>query len=226
MHSDECCTAVASAAVERWNGTKWTVQQTVPHKSSCPFNPNGCSEALSDVSCWSATGCVAVGQKGIDPEDYTSGQPFVESWNGRRWAEQPTDNYLNAGEDTLLESVSCSFATACAAVGTNVDDIVVAGTWDGHRWSPHFTYSQPPPLNGVSCFSARACTAIGYGAAARWNGRKWSLQQIGGNGRVLTGVSCPSATTCTAVGDQPLHRTTIVALAETWSSSRSRSIDP
>jgi hypothetical protein len=60
-------------------------------------------------------------------------------------------------------------------------------------------------LDGVSCSSATACTAVGLDqsgiVAERWNGRRWLLQPTP---RVpegsLVGVSCPSAKLCFAVG--------------------------
>ena len=67
-------------------------------------------------------------------------------------------------------------------------------------------------LEGVSCSSAKACTAVGtYGDGARestlaerWNGTKWALQTTpnpsDAGASHLKGVSCSSATACTAVG--------------------------
>jgi hypothetical protein len=102
-------------------------------------------------------------------------------------------------------------------------------------------------LNGVSCTSAEACTAVGYsrtnvGAsrivfqtlAERWNGRTWSIQPTpkpaGSEGSVCTtlrrcgirslyGVSCASATACTAVGSFVNSAGIVQALAERWNGS-------
>ena len=54
-------------------------------------------------------------------------------------------------------------------------------------------------LNGVSCTSPRACTAVGTGVY-RWNGRRWSTQRAPIGADELGGVSCTSANACTAVG--------------------------
>lgn len=42
---------------ERWNGTRWTLQRT-------PNPAGGASSVMNDVSCWSASGCAAVGEFG------------------------------------------------------------------------------------------------------------------------------------------------------------------
>jgi hypothetical protein len=66
-------------------------------------------------------------------------------------------------------------------------------------------------LDGVSCVSATACTAVGYHGDRRstralvesWNGATWSLvtsPNPGSDDDNLYGVSCPSAAACTAVG--------------------------
>src|SRR5262249_27663702 len=70
-------------------------------------------------------------------------------------------------------------------------------------------------LDGVSCASASACTAVGdyqihessksLTLAVRWDGSSWALQRTpnpssGPNGRAVNGVSCPTPTACVAVG--------------------------
>jgi hypothetical protein len=81
--------------------------------------------------------------------------------------------------------VSCASATACTAVGdynNGTTGVTLAERWNGSTWS-----IQPTPnpagapvslLNGVSCASATACTAVGgynngtagVTLAERWNG--------------------------------------------------------
>ena len=79
---------------------------------------------------------------------------------------------------------------------------------------------EPSVLQGVSCTSATACTAVGdyvnrdgtqVTLAERWNGTSWTIQstpnptgaQYAGWTATLQGVSCTSATACTAVGTTP-----------------------
>jgi hypothetical protein len=82
-------------------------------------------------------------------------------------------------------------------------------------------------LNGVSCASASACTAVGdynngttgVTLAERWTGTTWSIQHTpnptGASFILMTGVSCTSASACTAVGGYN-NRTAGVTLAERW----------
>jgi hypothetical protein len=65
-------------------------------------------------------------------------------------------------------------------------------------------------IDGVSCVSARACTAVGQveagdeAAAMGWNGRKWTLESVPApvvfEPYSLEAVSCTSGTACIAVG--------------------------
>ena len=78
--------------------------------------------------------------------------------------------------------------------------------WDGLRWT------QPPPgadavigktisVVGVSCTSARACTAVGFdGQVFEWNGAHAASQDLGNVVSDFRGVSCTSRTACVAVG--------------------------
>jgi hypothetical protein len=79
---------------------------------------------------------------------------------------------------------------------------------------PSRTTMRLSALNGVSCWSARGCVAVGYffpsccqskAFAEEWTGASWKLQRdIGPHvspGYQLDGVSCPSARHCIAVGD-------------------------
>ena len=84
--------------------------------------------------------------------------------------------------------------------------------WNGTRWRSQAISGQftKPPLTGVSCSSATACTAVGgqdapaQGLAERWDGRTWSLQHLRlpatAHAITMTAVSCPAANACTAVG--------------------------
>ena len=79
-------------------------------------------------------------------------------------------------------------------------------------------------LNGVSCTSVSACTAVGSYTAGgvtsalveNWDGASWSLQTAPAGGPdSLNGVSCTSATVCTAVGSDAGKP----ALIDTWNGS-------
>jgi hypothetical protein len=122
---------------------------------------------------------------------------------------------------------------------------VVAQAWVARRWAT-MHLAQPTGatgagLTGVSCTSARACTAAGYDngpnlggtLAEHWNGSKWSIQPTpspGSGGIPFAAVSCGSTTSCTAVGyydfDDPGFASN--TLAEHWNghSWSSQSLPP
>ena len=195
---------------EQWNGTAWSIQA----------NPQG--QSLTGVSCTTATACTAV-----DPGAYR--------WNGSAWSIQPTPSEGNDG--SFLQDVSCTAANSCTAVGYYrvyqqhfVYVFTLAEQWNGNAWSIHAT---PNPskyrslLDGVSCTTATACTAVGGIVSAplaeRWNGTAWSLQPTpnpaGATSIVLSSVSCPTATDCTAVGHYTNSSSTYAPLAERWNGT-------
>jgi hypothetical protein len=199
--SPTACTAVGSfydsanaevTLAERWNGTSWTVQTTPK-----PFNK------FSGVSCTSATVCTAVGDG------------FAERWNGTSWSVESSSLSGN------VNGVSCTSPTACTAVGSFYNSanaqVTLAERWSGTSWTvqttPNPTGAYKPELDGVSCTSPTACTAVGFyyagspiaspvALAEVWNGTSWSTQTTPPNtfDYLLTGVSCTSASACTAVG--------------------------
>lgn len=116
------------------------------------------------------------------------------------------------------------------------------------RWVIQRTPDRPAPgnqLNGVSCTSAAACTAVGSSGpflglgrrdgapaapasgprtatlAERWDGRRWRIQPTPDpdGGAALLGVSCSSPRACTAVGDKQ-EGSAFRTLAERWNGSR------
>jgi hypothetical protein len=148
-----------------------------------------------------------------------------------RWSVQPIAK--PPGDSNSLDSVSCATRTACTAVGTTAGrgavfpGFALAEHWNGTSWSiqhppkPHST-DLPAFLNAVSCASATACTATGFGSfhavADSWNGLAWSGQRTARLPTItnLKGVSCVTASDCIAVGwaDGP------TALAERWDGVR------
>jgi hypothetical protein len=140
--------------IESWNGTRWSV---VPS----PRKPDG---NLSGVSCVSAASCTAVGTY-LAPG--AIGKPLAESWNGTRWTITPIPT--PKPDDFELNGVSCVSATRCTAAGSYLPDPAsqlrtLIESWDGTRWSKVASPSPTPKayvLFGVSCPSARTCTAAG-----------------------------------------------------------------
>lgn len=188
----------------RWNGAQW-VQQSVPLPSG------SVSAGLGGVSCASARRCVAVGGP--------SG-PFAETWNGVVWTavSTPVPHSLNPGE---LYGVSCWSSSDCMAVGDYVNDhdhtVALTQRWNGTAWKfekvANAAGTAGGNLLGVSCPSARDCTAVGWylrngrqaPLAEAWNGKRWAIQPTpkpsasGVRFPQFDGVSCVKSI-CTAVG--------------------------
>ena len=111
--------------------------------------------------------------------------------------------------------------STCTAVGDywNIatQELTLAEDWNGmlwlSQWTPNPGPNQDNSLNGVSCTSASACTAVGTNGlnfplapfGETWNGSQWSTETIptpvGANDTELLGTSCTAAAACTAVGD-------------------------
>jgi len=211
------------ALVERWNGARWRIV-ALPAAAKQVW--------LNGVSCPSARDCAAVGYL-IDRNGNL--QPLAEAWNGTSWRVQPVPLPRKA-TGGFLSSVSCLAPTACTATGASfgLTGAPLAESWNGSRWRSQSTIAPPGfeisvsavTLTGVSCSSARACTAVGDFApggfsetfAETWNGTRWSLGLTavppGTVQNLLTGVSCLPAT-CTAVGAYFGLSGVVVTLAET-----------
>ena len=190
----------------RWDGRSWSVE-------SMPLPAGATNEYLADLSCPSATFCIAVGLY-TDPVSGLD-QPLAEQWNGSTWSLSVLAR--GAGPDADLNGVSCTSRRACTAVGAYSTPPYrgtfqpFAERWDGTRWWFQKTPSFPSGWNDlwdVSCTSSRACTAVGtrdltYPLVERWDGTSWSVQRIP-NARsprtTLQAVSCTSSAICTAVG--------------------------
>lgn len=216
--ASNACMAVGTAAgsrggllAERWDGSRWTVQQ--------PTNrPDTGGGFLSGVSCPSMGGCTAVGTyqltAGLEPPEVTLAERSSDGWTMQDTPAGPAGQ----GDDNQLTAVSCSSATDCTAVGRGGSaqlgqwSVPVVEDWNGNTWTADPAHGQGL-FASVSCASSEACVAVGgtsadYGRtfAELWNGSSWALQAtpnppIGLDGSAtLNGVSCPSASLCTAVG--------------------------
>ena len=232
--SATACTAVGTTSVgghnaplvERWNGSSWSIQPTPA--------PSGAQHStLNGVSCPSRKFCVAVGaaSTGINGKVLA----LVERWNGRRWSIQHTPTPRRARQ-SFLNSVSCTSAKACIAVGSGPyfgGPIGLFGVraerWNGSIWSIQRIPTGPAgsALNGVSCTSRSFCTAVGttfedsngVPLAEHWNGTTWTRQPIPAtNGLVddLSGIACTSDISCTAVGAATDSQDYPRTLAERW----------
>jgi hypothetical protein len=180
----------------RWNGTAWRAV-TVPAL--------GNRNAVGTVSCPAVKACIAVGETGKNGLT-----PIAESWDGTSWTALPAP--VNAGQDTILRSVSCTSVSACTAVGGDQTG-TVAERWDGSSWTAQSTASIGDGyLTTVSCPDAVTCTAVGMQytdpnqpLAAQWANGTWTAQPVPHLPRgtssynMMDGLSCASANQCTAV---------------------------
>jgi hypothetical protein len=220
-------TPVDTTLAQTWNGTAWSSQAAVSPSGAVP-------SYLTSISCVSATSCTAVGYHfSVATSEYV---PLAERWNGTAWSVKsvPTPS---GSTGTYLESVSCTSASACQAVGfenTSGPGVTFAVSWNGTAWSikttPNPAGAAASLLYGVSCTSASACTAVGRSGsggdsetlAETWNGSAWSIQATpnpaGTTFSTLSSVSCASGSRCEAVGSYN-HNNVNKTMAEGWNGA-------
>jgi hypothetical protein len=187
------------------------------------------SNQLSDVSCSSASFCVAVGGQNVG----TGGGTLTEKWNGTAWSVVPSVNVPATTDDTLA-SVSCVGPLFCLAVGTSGQG-PVAETWNGTAWSLVSAVlpagSTSAGLGSVSCVATTACEVLGTAVSGstgtifgnQWNGSVLSATTAAtpaaaGVTVSATGMSCVSATWCLAVGATDTTPTA-VPFSEMWNGT-------
>jgi hypothetical protein len=117
-----------------WNGRKW-------FKASVP-NPDGTatgvSNVLTGVNCSSPTECWAVGHYGGGSATAETNQAL--HWNGTHWSKISTPNPggLDPGNISTLNSVRCTAAANCWAVGIertgNGAEVGQILHWNGKKW--------------------------------------------------------------------------------------------
>jgi hypothetical protein len=192
-------------------------------------SPGSNQNQLYQLSCTSATFCMAVGFR----YDGSATQTLVETWNGTAWSVVASPD--PAGTYDVLSDVSCVSPTKCEAVGA--DEIGstfenLAESWNGTAWSVVSSPDQGSGNNGllsVSCTSAIVCQAVGsYEAgstsqtlAESWNGSTWSITSSpnqGSGDNQLNGVSCTSTTDCQAVGNAKVG-SKYQTLVESWNGT-------
>jgi hypothetical protein len=229
--SPTACTAVGGSVVQRWDGSRWTIQPT-------PNPADATSTSFSGVDCLSSTDCIAVGDY-VDPAGTST---LAEHWSGSRWTIQQTPTPAGPGGSvgSFLAKVACRSTNTCTAVGSATYrsgfEVSLAERWNGSRWAIQHT---PNPagsqtnLNGVACPSKSTCTAVGATfnrayvwvlLAETWNAGRWMIQPVpnpAGDraGGILVDVVCPSPNDCTAVGYYVNSAGGQFALVEHWNGS-------
>src|ERR1017187_2888406 len=211
MHARACAVRI-SIAVTVMLGTI----NLVAIGSSTAVAASRAETDLDAISCTSPNACTAVGESG----PVNAAVLLAEGWNGTKWTIQPTPPSPPGSTSAAFDTISCTSPNACTAVGNSYTSIGINTTtsslaerWNGTKWRIQPTPPSPPgsttvALEGVSCTSHTACTAVGNSESAllaeRWNGTKWTIQPtpkpVGATSSSLEGVSCTSPTSCTADG--------------------------
>lgn len=210
----------ATSATARAASPAWQTQ-AVPAVRGTP--------TLTSVACTSTTFCMALGagapRSGASRLSGGRSGLFALRWNGRSWSA-PTYLPLRGATYAVLDSVECSSASNCYAVGRVTRDWglkygIVVEQWNGQTWK---VVNLPVPkddvyggLYSIACSSARACIAVGRveievdrrveyagGIVERWNGSEWAYSYRGPkyeeHGVAFGGVTCRSSQSCVAVG--------------------------
>ncbi len=166
------------AVIERWTRGAWSAPLLLN-----PELPTDHS-AVFDVSCVSASFCMAVGDRLQLHEQALSrawDQTFAEAWDGARWSSVPTPSEDGSA---VLQSVSCTSSDFCLAVGsvepaTSGPSGVIADVWNGSSWVAGTT---TPELRGVRDLSSSVSTLVCTSQArclATWSST-WAITRFGG----------------------------------------------
>jgi hypothetical protein len=205
--------------VQKWNGSTFTQQNTSTSDIS-----GATDTALGASSCVGSSFCMGVGSYLVS-NDYTWPASDVTSNGGSTWTANTAFGVPAYTQYAVLNGVSCTTSSSCEAVGYYSTGSGQSGPlaykWNGTSWSAPQTVPTPSgvtmmQLNGVSCTSASACTAVGSAqlgdgtftpVAERWNGSTWTRQTVstpsGDSDLTLNGVSCKGTSgsgACIAVG--------------------------
>lgn len=213
-----------SVLVERWNGKAWSIVATPNPSASIHDRP-----ALRNVSCTSATFCIAAGElvSADANNQYTGDRGILERWNGHVWSLVSTPTPRGSSSSSLY-GVSCTSPSACFAVGNQglntrppntyyIGPVTLTERWDGKAWSvvasPTAAIGEGATLESVSCTGKTSCVAAGSYLEGgpgrpglmteRWNGKAWSLLTNPVPSRAYTdlpGVSCTGTTNCITAG--------------------------
>lgn len=147
---------------DRWAGSSWS--------SVSSHNIGSGDHFLGSVSCASPKLCFSVGRQG--PPFGNTYQTLIEQWNGSTWSMVPSPTSHQRLNE--LNSVTCTSATRCYAVGSTGDlnnsptakpTINLVEQWNGTSWavipSPSVTTPQNQELSGVACPRPSLCFAVG-----------------------------------------------------------------
>jgi hypothetical protein len=222
---------------EVWNGSGWTLSLS-PAISGARYS------YLSIVSCVSTTYCVAGGAY-APASNLNDSVAIAEIWNGHSWqlSKPPVAGPYNFA---AFFTVSCTGTTFCLLGGEYASSdhgyfTTLLERFNGTSWTRLTDAALTPQsgyatyLNGISCTSSVACTAVGeqdkfsaatvwHGFAETFNGSRWTRYTAGlpaSTPTTLNDVSCATSNYCVAVGGAGpfTHATTGKAIFSIWNGS-------
>ena len=174
------------ALAEHWNGKTWAVQSTPAAANFDGQSPD--SVTLTSVGCWSSD-CTAVGTINYPGDGTPESSPtltMAERWNGKKWAIQKTVNPAGSSSDNdFLYAARCVSATSCTAVGVYGNDadrspgLPLVEDWNGSTWTqtaavdPSGGNDLGSGFEGLTCPSAKTCTAVGTYYNSSPDARRW-----------------------------------------------------
>ena len=190
-------------------GTSWTVGAS----------PDGLSK-IDNVTCVSATECIAVGTSGQSSPGIDTSSNGGTSWT-------PATISGDTADMSSLSGVACSGSNTCMAYGF---DMILLSARRG-TWTPA-TLPDNIEITDVACPSNSLCLGVGQNAGSlipavystTHGGAQWSAQSVpGAAGTALFGIDCPTSDDCVAVGytqdgDGPAYVVRTSDAGVTWTS--------
>jgi hypothetical protein len=229
------CSTSAPGALS--SGQNSSAAATMSPSVSLP--PLALGHHLENLSCASATSCVAVGYA-LAPGARGQQTPLAEISHGSAWTVDntfPGTPGSGSNGSGSLGGISCPAPTSCMAVGTaedsgDSDEHGFADLWNGSSWSDTGLspfVSGSTELTAVSCPAPDDCVAVGQNLggdssmspyAVSWDGNSWALMPGGATQSLeLHAVSCWSRTGCVAVGDSLNSAADSQPALATWNGS-------
>ncbi len=188
------------------------VAQKVTSVMEAPLPADAAAAAyahLDEISCWSVTGCVAVGGYA---DDSGSDAGLIETYNGTRWTPRRAPGSSSAG----LNRVACN-PDSCVATGSEPSVLLVrapSGTWS----APAIALASPARLSVAmpACPATGSCRASGvaydsadaeiaavylYPSGDHWRGVNYPAPPNSSAASItLTDMSCSAYIECMAIG--------------------------
>ena len=135
---------------ESWNGSSWSIVASA--------NP-GTDPFLSQVSCPTATSCVAVGSDHSGSSDQT----LIESWNGTSWSVVSSPD--TGTGDNVLYGVTCLTPSDCQAGGYDMSGSTVDTLIESSSPPPPVVSEVSPDTGFTSGTNTVTVTGSGFAGA-------------------------------------------------------------